>query len=69
MEECGSLFREGEVDTSSRMMRRGSRTQSAWDNEMYSASMVDRAVSICSLLTQETGIEPRVITKPERDFK
>ena len=54
--------------TSSRTMRNGSRTRNACDRDMYSDSIVDSAVSVCNLLAHDTGTEPSVITKPERDL-
>ena len=69
MLEFGSCLRYKAVATSSSTMRNGSRTRKACDRDMYSYSMVDRAVSVCNLLAHETGTDdPNVMTKPERDF-
>ena len=35
---------------------------------MYSACIVKSAVTVCSLLTQATGVELRRMTNPFRDF-
>ena len=39
----------------------------AVDNAMYSASHVDKAISVCNLLRQNIGTPVHVITKPVRD--
>ncbi len=56
MAECGSDLRWRWLETSSRTIQRGRSTRKAWEREMYSASMVERAVSVCNLLPQDTGI-------------
>ena len=66
--ECGSCLRPRDIDTSSSTMRRGRMTLMPFESEIYSASIVERAVSDWRTPPQETGIFPRVITNPDRDF-
>jgi hypothetical protein len=52
---------------SCRMRRRGIKSRAAEDKAMYSLSVVDKAISDCSLLLHVTGYPQKVITKPVRD--
>ena len=46
----------------------GISSRHAVDRAMYSASVVERAVSICNLDTQVTGQPAYVVAHPECDF-
>jgi hypothetical protein len=46
----------------------GMRSRMAWDNAMYSASVVDKAIYVCSFDAQSTGHPQNVITYPILDF-
>ncbi len=57
-----------EEENSKRRSRIGIRSQVDWDNAMYSASVVLRAISVCSLEDHRMGQFAKVITYPVRDF-
>jgi hypothetical protein len=40
----------------------------AWDNTIYSASVVDKAICVCSFDAQSTGHPQNVMTYPFLDF-
>ncbi len=46
----------------------GSNSHIALDDAMYSASIVDSAISVCNLLVHSTGVVPKVMTYPVLDL-
>jgi len=48
---------------------RGNTFQGALDAELYSASVVESAVSLCSFEDHMTGQPAYMMMKPDRDFE